>query len=154
MSTFYSSKVILDALTDQIDNNYQTYLDLIATASGYELKSIETVKVGSDYLAKGIEKPFILIDPRRMDVDDETIGLVRGRYLFDIMIAYDGFEEEDAVYAVQLYADAFISMVISDDYFTSTVDHASVNSVEYYPGSSFMARYAVLELEIELDIER
>ena len=154
MSTFYVSKVVIDALQAQITANFQTYLDLIATASGYELKEIETVKIGSDYASKGIDKPFILIDPRRMDVDDEAIGLVRGTYIFDIMIAYDGFDEEDAVYAVQLYADAFISMVISDDYFTNTVDHASVNSVEYYPGSSYMTRYAVLEFQIELDIER
>jgi len=154
MSIFYASKVVTDSLVAQIDANYQTYLSLIETASGMELKSINTVKVGADYQAKGMMRPFILIDPQRMDVDDEAMGIVRADYTYTVLIAYDGFAEEDAVTAVQLYADAFISMVISDDYFTSTVDHASVTGVEYYPGSSVQTRYAVLDLVITLDIER
>jgi len=40
MSTFYASKVITDALIAQIDAEFQTYLSLIETASGMELKSI------------------------------------------------------------------------------------------------------------------
>lgn len=154
MSTFYVTKVVTDALLAQIDANYRTYLDLIETESGVTLKSVETVKVGNDYNAKGLDKPFILIDPRRMAVNDEAMGIVQGIYTYDIMIAYDGFEEEDAAEAIQLYCDAFISMVISDDYFTSTVDHASINSAEWYSGASAQTKYAVLELELTLDIER
>lgn len=154
MTNFYVSKPVDDALKEEIENEYQTYLTSIEDASGLTLRSIETIKYGTDYQAKGLIKPFILIDPRRMDVDDEAVGIVSARFIYDVVFAYDGFDEEDAVVATKLYADAFISMVISDDFFGGNLDHASVKNVEYYPGSSSVGRYAVLELELTLEIER
>lgn len=151
---FNASKPITDALINEIEDNYDTYLQLIAEANDYELKSIETIKLGTDYQAKGLEKPAILIDPRRMSVEDTLIGEVAAGYVFDVIFCYDGYSEEDAATAVQMYADAFTSMVISDDYFQGNLEHATVNDVEYYPGGSALARYAVLELELILEIER
>jgi hypothetical protein len=154
MSTFYTSKILTDAVLAMIEDQYPTHIAALESASGLTLKAIETVKVGVDYLAKGLFKPFVLIDPRRMSIDDEGVGVVRGTAIYDIVIAYDGYSEEDATTAVQLYADAFVDMVMSDDYLNSTVDHASVTDIEYYPGGSGITRYAILGLELILDIER
>ena len=151
---FYASKPMTDALVAEITDQYPTYLSAIATASGMTLRPVETVKVSIDYTSKGIEKPCILIDPRRLDIEDETSGRIGAIYTYDIVIGYDGFDEEEAADAVQLYADAFVSMVVSDDYFSGQLDHASVKNIEYYPGGSLVSRYAVLQLELTLEIER
>lgn len=151
---FYASKPITDALKTEIASNYQTYLSEIESKAKMSLKSLQDVKVGVDYQSKRLEKPFCLIDPKRLDIDDEAVGIVNAVYGFDVVFAFDGFDEEDAATAIQLYADAFVSMVQSDDFFGGKVDHATVPNIEYYPGASSVARYAILELDITLEIER
>lgn len=151
---FNASKPILDALIATIQANYNNYLFALASAESLTAKGIAAVKVGIDYQAKGIAKPFMLIEPTAMEIEDESVGVVGAKLLFDVAIMIDGLQESDAIYLSCLYADAFVGMVTSDDFLDGAVTHASVPRIEYFPGGSTTQRVVLLTVEILLEEER
>jgi hypothetical protein len=148
---FYVGKPITDALVAEIEDNFNTKLQEIADVSKTILEPIITIKIGADYASTGLEKPAIIIDPVSLAIEDEAVGIISAIKTFEIVIIVDGFAEDDAIVRAELYADALIGMVTSDDFLGGEVTHASVPRVEYFPGGSGTSRYAVLDVEITLE---
>lgn len=148
---FYISKPITDALLAEIDESYNTHLQAIAATSKVKLERLRSIKVGADYAASGLEKPALLLNPLSTDIDDEAVGIVTATMAFEAVFIISGFKEEDGITLAQLYADAFVGMVASDDFLGGEVTHAEVTRIEYYPGGTGTTRYAVLDVNITLE---
>ncbi len=148
---FYVSKPITDAILDEVKERFFSALSDIAQASGVSLEELRTVRVGADYASAGIKRPALLLNPLSLEIEDETVGLVSAQMLFEAIFIIDGFSEDDAIVKAELYADALIGMVTSDDFLGGEVTHASIPRVEYFPGGSGVSRYAVLDVEITLE---
>lgn len=154
MTSFYVSKPVMDALKDSLKANYNTHLQSLASSSGMKLDAIKVVKISNDYSATGLQKPCILMDVVSCDVEDEAVGIVSGTLTFEIVFIIEGQKEDDLTYRTMLYADALVSMITSDDYLESSVTHASVSRIEYYPGGTGSTRYAIADVDIAYEIER
>lgn len=153
--TYYVSKPTSDLLIAYIKANYETYLALIRTASELrEIPKITVVKKGNDYTNKGLVKPFILVDPVATPIDDEAVGCVHSMFNYDIIIAVDGYDNEQITDYAECYGDAFISMILSNDRLGSQVYHASVKDIEHFPGGTGTIRYVLLNLEITIETDR
>jgi hypothetical protein len=148
---FYVSKPITDAFIAELEDNYNTYLQDIADTSKILLDELQTLRVGADYASTGLAKPSLLLNPLSLEIDDEAVGIVSAKMMFEAIFIVDGFAEDDAIVRAELYADALIGMVTSDDFLGGEVTHASVPRVEYFPGGSGTSRYAVLDVEITLE---
>jgi len=149
--SFYVSKPVTDAFLAELEASYNTNLQVLADAAGVQLLDLATIKVGADYAAIGIKKPALLLDPVSMEIDDEAVGIITAKMLFEVVFIIDGHKEDDAIVRAELYADALVGMVTSDDFLGSAVTHASVPRIEYFPGGSGTSRYAVLDVEITLE---
>ncbi len=153
--TYYVSKATSDLLIAYIKSNYETYLALIRTASGLlEIPRIEQIKKGNDYTQKGLLKPFMLIDPVSTPIDEEAVECIHSELLYDVLIAVDGYDNEQVTEYSECYADAFISMILSNDRLGSQVYHASVVNIESFPGGTGTIRYVLLSLEITVETDR
>lgn len=150
--------VVWDALTklkSYIESNFETYAALLRTAaSDSELPAIRNVVIGNDYSRKGLVKPFIMIDPVRMDPEDETVGTVLSELNIDILIAAESFTDEKATKWVTLFADAFQSMILSDDTLGDEFYHASVEDIEFYPGGTGQTKYVLLSVVLSIETDR
>ena len=151
---YYVAKPAIDALTAHIQANLQTFIEQISEESGILLEPIASVGVGNDYEKVGKQKPFILIDPTTDEIDDVAIGTVVTSLGYDVLIAVSGGTEETAITKVDLYKDAFISMILSDDFLSDLVDHASVNRVDHFPGGTGTTKYILLALTITIEQRR
>lgn len=152
---YYVSKPTSDLLIEYIKTYYETYLDLIRTASGlYEIPRIQQIKKGNYYSQKGLLKPFMLIDPVSVPLDDEAVECVHSELLFDVLIGVDGFDNEKLIEYTECYGDAFISMILSDDRLGDQVYHASIVNIEPFPGGTGVIRYVLLSLEITIETDR
>jgi hypothetical protein len=153
--THYTAWDVMTMLEDYIDSNYETYVALIRTAaSDTRVPKVKTVEIGNDYTRKGLTKPFIMIDPVRMNIDDETVGLVVSDFNIDVLIAVESFTDEEATKWATLYGDAFVSMVLSDDTLGDEVAHASVSDIEFYPGGTGNTKYVLLNMVLSIETER
>lgn len=145
----------LAMLKQYLLDNYDTYADLLrSAASEPSLPTIKSVEIGNDYTKKGLVKPFIMLDPVRMIVDDEAIGLVNSDLSIDVLVAADSYTDEQASKWVMLYADAFQSMVLSDDTLGDEIAHASVEDIEFYPGGTGTTKYVLLNVVISIETDR
>jgi len=154
MTTFYVSKPITDALLQALRENYPDHVKAMATSSGMRMDAIKTIKISNDYAAIGLQRPAILVDPVSAEIEDEAVGIVSAKLLYEVVFIIDGQQEDDLTYRTMLYADALVGMITSDDYLNSEVTHASANRIEYYPGGTGTTRYAIVDVEITLEIER
>lgn len=147
--TFYVSKPTTDALIAYIEANFQTYLDLVATASAVTLAPLTNVdRGGADFESKHHLMPFCLIEPLGMEISDELPTYVEIVLRYDILLAVDGFQESDALTLLECYQDAFVAMTLSDDTLSGAVDHISVKNIEQFPGGSGTTKYAILAVEV------
>lgn len=154
MSTFYVSKPITDALLDSLRDDYPAYLKTIGTSAKMRLDVPKTIKLSDDYEAVGLERPVVLVSPVSSTAEDEAVGVVSVKILFEVVFVIDGLKEDDATTKAMLYADALVGMVTDDDYLGGAVTHASVPRTEYYPGGTQTARYALSDVEITLEVNR
>jgi len=153
--TYYEIKPAIDTLKTYIEANYETYLALIRTASGFrELPKIAKVNVGNDYNEKGRVKPFILIDPVNATIDDEGIGCMETVINIDVLFACEGATPEIITEYTECYADAFVSMVLSNDTLGDGVQHISVRDIAYYPGGTGTVKYVLLNVEVTVETDR
>ena len=153
--TYYVTKPAIDTLKAYIIANYDTYLQLIRIASSYrELPKIVTVEVGNDYDAKGKLKPFVLIDPVGASIDDEGIGCIPTIVTLDVIFAIEGCDSETVTEYSECYADAFVSMFLTDDTLGDGVFHASVKDIEYFPGGTGTIKYVLLNVELTVETDR
>ena len=147
--TYNVSKPINDLLKSYVEDNYQTYVDIIATANAVTLKALTSVEIGGTVAVhKTHEKPYMIIEPIGEDVTDTLPGQIESTIRYDVLIEADGYQEDDALTLVGLYKDAFCSMVFSDDTLGGEVDHASVTNIEQYPGGSGTSKYIMIAVEI------
>lgn len=147
----------LAMLKQYLLDNYDTYADLLrSAASEPSLPTIKSVEIGNDYTKKGLVKPFIMLDPVRMIIDDEAIGLVNSDLSIDVLFAVESYSytDEQASKWVMLYADAFQSMVLSDDTLGDEIAHASVEDIEFYPGGTGTTKYVLLNVVISIETDR
>jgi len=153
--TYYVTKPAIDTLIAYIKANYETYLALIRTASGFrELKKIATVKVGNDYTAKGLVRPCVTVDPVKNTPDDERIGCIPSEIGIEILLTCEASTGELALEYTECYADAFVSMVLSNDTLGGAVQHISVVDIEYYPGGTGTEKRVLLVVELTVKTDR
>lgn len=151
---YYVSKPVLDTLKKHIESNYQVFLSQIASASGCSIKPIAEISIGNDYRNSSLQKPFILIDPDFDDISYESYGVVETTLAFDVLFAVQSYSEKDVLEKVCLYKDAFISMVLSDDFLGGGVAHAFIDRVDHFPGGSSNEKYVLLMLKITYEQRR
>ena len=153
--TYYVTKPAVDNFKAYINANYETYLALIRTASGYrELTRMAKVCIDNDYVGKGRVKPYMILDPSNNTPDDEGSGCIESVLNFDVIIACEGASSEEVTGHSMCYADAFQSMILSDDTLGDTVQHASVVDFEYYTGGVGMIKYVLLNVELTVNTDR
>lgn len=136
-------------------NNFDAFVASIASAVEVsDIPIIQSVEIGNDYTRNGLRKPFVMIDPVRSIPDDETVGIVADDLSFDILIAIDSYTDGEATMWVSLYADAFLSMILSDDTLGDQVSHASIEDREFFPGGTGTTKYVLLNLMISIETDR
>lgn len=148
---YYVAKPAIDALKAHITANYQTFIEDISGVSETYLEPISYIGVGNDFEKAGRVKPFMLIDPTADAIDGQIIGTVSTSLSYDVLIAVTGNDEDSAITKADLYKDAFISMILSDDFLSGLVDHAEVTSVDHYPGGTGNVKYILLALTITIE---
>jgi hypothetical protein len=148
---YYVAKPAIDALKAHIEANYQDFIEDLSEASDTYLEPIAYIGIGNDFEKAGRAKPFLLIDPTSDSIDNDVIGTVSTSLSYDVLIAVTGDSEGSAITKADLYKDAFISMILSDDFLSGLVDDAQVTSVEHYPGGTVTTKYILLALTITIE---
>lgn len=153
--TYYTVWDVLTNLQDYVQENFETYAALLRTAATEQkLPKVRSVEIGNDYTRKGLTKPFIMLDPVRMVIDDETVGVVNSDLNIDVLIAVESYTDEQAAKWSALMADSFESMILSDDTLGDVVAHASVTDIEFYPGGIGSTKYVLLSLVLSIETDR
>lgn len=149
MMIYYVSKAVNDILLSYLKTSYQTYLDAISEESGVTLLPLTSVEIGGpSTMEKMHRKPYMIIEPVSEEIDDQLPGVVEAVIRYDILIEAEGGQEEKALTNVGLYKDALVSSVLSDDTLGGEVIHASVTSIEQFPGGSGQSKYILASLQI------
>lgn len=151
---YYVAKPAIDALLAHIEINLHTYIEDLSEVSGVYLEPIQYIGVGNDFEKTGRAKPFLLIDPTSDAIESQIVGTVVTELSYDVLIAVTGNSEDNAIAKTALYKDAFISMILSDDFLSDLVDHAEVTRVDHYPGGTGTVKYILLALTITVEQRR
>jgi len=112
------------------------------------------VKVGNDYTAKGLVRPCVTVDPVKNTPDDERIGCIPSEIGIEILLTCEASTGELALEYTECYADAFVSMVLSNDTLGGAVQHISVVDIEYYPGGTGTEKRVLLVVELTVKTDR
>ena len=151
---YYVAKPAIDAILAHINENLQSFINDLSEVSGVYLEPVQYIGVGNDLEKTGRAKPFLLIDPTSDAIETQIVGTVSTELSYDVLIAVTGNSEDSAIAKTALYKDAFISMILSDDFLSGMVDHADVTRVDHYPGGTGTVKYILLALTITIEQRR
>jgi hypothetical protein len=144
----------LDILKDFLTTKIEGYLDVIRTETGQALPSFTSIDIGQDYTKRGRSKPFVLIDPASITPDAEGYGVISGDYRIDMLIVVDGYESEIVSRQCMRYADAVTKCIWDYDTLDGQVVHASVETIEYFPGGTGNEKYALIAINVMREMYR
>lgn len=145
--TFLQSYKLTNGLRQYTQDYLGTYITLVAGEAGKDLALMSSVGIGTDYEKSGRKHPYVLIAPSDLKPDyDEYQGMVESAFTADCLIAVDGFSSAAVLEHSLLYADAYMSMISSDDTLKGLCDHAEVSSIGYFPGGTGNRMFTVISI--------